>query len=169
MGRNFDLCAEDRRATHAHNAHPTHTHLHSHIHTHTHICIYQIHVSNSRFINLSYEAMHKTDITTARVHGYIIKRPGIPLPLHFLYPSTYTSSPPSLPQTHTQTHKCNYTFQLTHELWNENCKKKETYAREVRRKSKWTGERGSRPGGVATPSITRAETLKLCEYICINF
>lgn len=169
MGRNFDLCAEDRRATHAHNAHPTHTHTPSlaHTYTRTYICIYQIHVSNSRFINLSYEAMHKTDITTARVHGYIIKRPGIPL-------SPYTSSiplstlpTPSLPAAHT--HKCNYTFQLTHELWNENCKKKNHLrARSEERASRGgKGEAGLR--GAATPSITSAETLKLCEYICINF
>lgn len=123
--------------THTTHTQHTHTFTCTYTHTCTYICIYQIHVSNSRFINLSYEAMHKTDITTARVHGYIIKRLGIPLSLHFRYPSTYTSSPPSLPQTHTHTHKCNYTFQLTHELWNENCKKKKhTRARSEERASR---------------------------------
>lgn len=105
MGRNFDLCAEDRRATHAHNAHPTHTHTPSlaHTYTRTYICIYQIHVSNSRFINLSYEAMHKTDITTARVHGYIIKRPGIPLSPYISSTPLSTLPTPS-PSCHTHTH-----------------------------------------------------------------
>lgn len=45
--------------------------------------------------------------------------------------------------------------------------KKETYACEGRRKSKYRGGGGKRngAGGAEAPSITRAEKLKLCEYI----